>query len=145
MAGEIRNQDGAFNGLITVMNGAFEGRRPAKRDAVSEEPPNSDTFVSIHIMFFRSLACLFGSVKRVDASFLPKGDVMAEHGVVDVNVQRTRPRRVAENGPELVLIVRLRHENMRTAKPAADRSGKFHGPRAGRLLMSMRHGALNPS
>jgi hypothetical protein len=37
---------------------------------------------------------------------------MAEEGIIDLDVQCTRPRRVAKNGSELVLVVGLGHEDM---------------------------------
>ena len=66
--------------------------------------------------FFAASSCR--GIQRVDTGFLSQGNVVAEHvWVIDVDVEGARPCRVAEDGPELILIMGLRHENMKRPSP----------------------------
>ena len=77
-------------------------------------------------MRLRFVSVLLWGIQRVDAGFLSQGDVVTEHGIIDVDVEGARPCRVAEDGPELVLVVGLCHENMSATQPAADRPREVH-------------------
>ena len=77
-------------------------------------------------MRLRFVSVLLWGIQRVDTGFLSQGNVVAEHGVIDVDVEGARPCRVAEDGPELVLVVGLCHENMSATQPAADRPREVH-------------------
>ena len=84
------------------------------------------------------LPSILGCVERIDACLLAQGDVMAEHRIVNFDVQRTGPSRVSQDRSELVLIMRLGHEDMGAPKTAAHRSGEFHNGALSTSLMSMR-------
>ncbi len=142
--GKVGNEHGAFHRLAVMMNRAFERRCSTERDAVPEEATNADSLVGRHIEGFCRFTIGFRSVQRIDASFLSKGDVVAEHVGVDLHVEGARPRRVPENLSELVLIVRLRHEDMGSSKTAADRPGEVHAAGSGSFLMRMRSRLVEP-
>ena len=112
---EYRTLDGGF----ADRHRRKEGAGTAKGDTVPEETTDAMQVKARGGHGFGGVTDVVINVQGVEACQLTKRDVVDQVASFHGHVERARPSRRAKQATELVLIVRLGHEHLRTAKAAA--------------------------
>ena len=119
MARQIRDEHRAWDGGSADRHRREEGAGTAKGHTVPEETTDTVQVKARGVHGFGGFTDVVVHVQGVEACQLAKCDVMDQVTAFNGHVEGARPSRRAKQATELVLVVRLGHEHLRTTKAAA--------------------------
>ncbi len=105
--------------MVIHRHGREEGAGSTKGNAVPEETSDAVKRKGSGVHGFGRRTYIIVHVKGVQASKLPEGDVFDQVLPLNGHVECPWPSRGPEQGPELVLVVRLSHEHLSPTEAAA--------------------------